>query len=136
MEENNQYNSPNEEQIDIPSDLSDSDLTVDYEPPETWMSLAPIHFSNFDVSSHGNIRNSITMLLVRPSIMRETAKHRVTVYVYLVNDFQSRYKLTIARLVVMAFNSSLPKNFIVRHKDMDNTNNKLENLEVKSIKKC
>lgn len=138
MEDN--YESPihiSDNELDSPQSYEDEDLTVDYDSQEIWLSLSPIGFSCFEISNHGRVRNSYTQMIVLVNNSKEKTpkKLRDRSRVILIDDDHHKRNLEVSRLVVIAFNSSLPEYFIVKHKDGNNLNNRLENLLIKSIKR-
>jgi hypothetical protein len=77
---------------------------------------------NYEISNHGNVRNKITMNILKTSVMGG----------YLALSLHINNKkviLKIHRLVAICFLVCPDETYIVNHKDGNKTNNNVENLE-------
>ena len=88
---------------------------------EVWKKL--VDFSNYEISSFGNVRNIKTNYTLTPSIKSGYLNLSLT------NNNGDRKSMKIHRLVALNFIPNLLNKETVNHKDHNKLNNKLSNLE-------
>jgi len=88
---------------------------------EVWKTLE--NFSNYEISSFGNLRNKKTTKILKPTI--KSGYLCISLY----NDNCDRKSIKTHRLVALTFIPNPENKYSVIHIDHDNSNNNISNLE-------
>ena len=88
---------------------------------EVWKILD--NFSNYEISSFGNIRNKTTIYIFKPTI--KSGYYSVGIK----NDKKKHVNMKVHRLVALCFIPNIDNKYTVNHKDHNKLNNNLDNLE-------
>jgi len=88
---------------------------------ENWKILD--NFSNYEISSFGNLRNKITGYILKPCIKSGYLCSNLT------NDDKKSKTMKIHRLVGLSFIPNPENKYTINHKDHNKLNNNLNNLE-------
>jgi hypothetical protein len=106
---------------------NENDIPIDIIDGEIWRPIP--NFPNYEVSNHGRVKNITSNYILTP-IWDDTVKR----YSVSMKNVNGKWKNQVVhRLVAITF-LDLPINetdydrFYVRHKDLNNTNNRVENL--------
>jgi len=89
-------------------------------PTEIWSNIPDY---NYSVSSYGRIKNNKTMKILKP-VLSHDGYLQITLY---KKDSKKNYR--ISRLVCKSFILNPENKPHINHKDLNKTNNKVENLE-------
>jgi len=88
---------------------------------EVWKTLE--NFSNYEISSFGNLRNKTTGYIIKPCIKSGYLCTSLT------NDDKKYKSIKIHRLVGLSFIPNPENKYTINHKDHNKLNNNLNNLE-------
>ena len=91
------------------------------ESTEIWKEID--NYSNYEISSYGNLRNKTTKKLFKPCF------NNLYLRTLLTSDNGYRKSMTIHRLVALSFIPNPENKPTVNHKDHNTANNVLSNLE-------
>lgn len=86
------------------------------------------HNITYEVSNYGNIRNSITGKLLKPTIHIRKGRNNPTKYLR-IELKKPRKKHLVHRLVAEAFLENAENLISINHKDENGLNNHIDNLE-------
>ena len=91
------------------------------ESTEIWKEID--NYSNYEISSYGNLKNKTTKKLFKPCF------NNLYLRTLLTSDNGYRKSMTIHRLVALSFIPNPENKPTVNHKDHNTANNVLSNLE-------
>jgi len=89
---------------------------------EIWKDIKD--YKNYEVSNLGNVRNKKTK-----KILHQYINHNNNNFVTLYDEYKEKRTIIIHRIVANAFIENINNAYIVKHKDGNKQNNKVDNLE-------